>query len=156
MTIKTLHAGDAYDAAIGKGASRAVASDAAFGNDFASRRRSLMAQAHVLRVLVKFGRLSVGRILSHTHRTAVPVAEALAALAEMGLITMRRYPETGCTVPLVDLMPSVETLNKIRVIVAETSSGRSRDADIRVYAKIQERIDVLEGANNEQEPTTPH
>lgn len=155
MTIKASQTTNTYDAAIGNGASRAVTTDSAFGNDFATRRRSLMAQASVLRVLVKFGRLSVGRILSHTHRSAVPVAEALAALAEAGLITMRRYPETGCTVPLVDLMPSVEALNKVRITVAETASYRSRQADIRVYAKIQERIDALEECNEHQSPP-PH
>lgn len=151
--MKTSKTAQLVDSVTAKNHSVAAASDRVFGSDFAMRRRNLVAEAKVLRVLAKLGRINLGRVLSRTALRSLPCAEALSRLAEKGLITVRRYPETGYLGPLVDLMPDVAALNRARIIIAETAGPTTLRGDVKAYENIQARIDALEVGH---EPGAPH
>lgn len=134
------------DQVMGKGYAAAEAADKAFGSDFVIRRRKLSVQGSILRLLARNGRQSFGKILSGTSRLSLPVAEALADLAEQGLVTYRRDKAISI-VPLADLMPSLHALEKVRGIIAQTASHASLRTDPATLARIQERIDALEATH---------
>lgn len=135
--------------ATGTKMSRAMASDEAFGSDFATRRRQLKAQAEVVRILARAeGRLCVGRILNRTRLPALQVAEALRDLVLAGLVLYLPNPNQA-SMRLAELMPSVPALEKAMLMVAETGKplARSRAADARVLECLQRRIEQVQAAS---------
>lgn len=142
MTGTTVPLGDTF---MGKGFTVARESDREFGTDFATRRRKLVVQVTVLRIVARLGRINIAKIHRATRKHALPIAEAIADLCEMGLLTLRRYPESTCPhLPLLDLVDDVEALNKMRAMVAQVTRPSDRQADLVFNAAIQARIDRLE------------
>lgn len=142
MTGTTVPLGDTF---MGRGAAVARESDREFGTDFATRRRKLVVQVTVLRTIARLGRINIAKVQRATVKPALPIAEAIADLCEMGLITLRRYPESTCpNLPLLDLVDDIEALTKMRAMVAQVSRKEDRQADLVFNAAIQARVDRLE------------
>lgn len=136
------------DSTTGVRVARAVASDEAFGSDFATRRRQLRAKAHIVRILAQAeGRLSIGKIQNRTSLTALQVAEALRDLVLEGIALYLPNPRNP-SMRLAELMPSVEALEKAMTMIAETGMAHppSRAADKRALECLQRRIDGLQTA----------
>ena len=116
-----------------------------FSDDFLARRKKLRVELEILRILVKHGRLSMGRLQQRTRRHADPVAEAILSLCEKGLVEFGRFPETGYNGYLAGLMPDLDAMRRVLVLLAEHIRPRKRAHDLEVVLLLQEQIEKREG-----------